>query len=108
MDDLRLLTRSHIAINLVRGAASGIPYPGRWLKKVLSFIDAEAKHTELLRDTLISSKGYWGYSQELLEQWSWRGMRVQRKLLKVEEMQPGTKSSDPHLGSGFIRQGRKL
>jgi N-acetylglutamate synthase-like GNAT family acetyltransferase len=36
---------------------------------VLHFIDAEAKHTELLRDTLISSKGYWGYSQEQLEQW---------------------------------------
>lgn len=36
---------------------------------MLHFIDAEAKHTELLRDTLISSKGYWGYSQEQLEQW---------------------------------------
>jgi N-acetylglutamate synthase-like GNAT family acetyltransferase len=36
---------------------------------VLHFIDAEAKHTELLRDILISSKGYWGYSQEQLEQW---------------------------------------
>jgi N-acetylglutamate synthase-like GNAT family acetyltransferase len=36
---------------------------------VLHFIDAEAKHVELLRDTLISSKGYWGYSQEQLEQW---------------------------------------
>ena len=36
---------------------------------MLNFIDAEAKHTELLRDILISSKGYWGYSQEQLEQW---------------------------------------
>lgn len=36
---------------------------------MLHFIDAEAKHVELLRDTLISSKGYWGYSQEQLEQW---------------------------------------
>jgi len=35
---------------------------------VLHYIDAEAKHTELLRDTSISSKGYWG-SQEQLEQW---------------------------------------
>lgn len=33
------------------------------------FIDAEAKHTELLRDTLIASKGYWGYSHEQLEEW---------------------------------------
>ena len=38
-------------------------------KKLLNFIDAEAKHTELLRDTLIASKGYWGYSQEQLEKW---------------------------------------
>lgn len=36
---------------------------------MLNFIDAEASHTELLRDTLIASKGYWGYSQEQLEQW---------------------------------------
>jgi N-acetylglutamate synthase-like GNAT family acetyltransferase len=36
---------------------------------MLHFIDAEAGHAELLRDTLISSKGYWGYSQEQLEQW---------------------------------------
>lgn len=36
---------------------------------MLHFIDAEAKHAELLRDTLIASKGYWGYSQEQLEQW---------------------------------------
>lgn len=36
---------------------------------MLDFIDAEAKHAELLRDTLIASKGYWGYSQEQLEQW---------------------------------------
>lgn len=36
---------------------------------MLNFIDAEAKYTELLRDTLITSKGYWGYSQEQLEQW---------------------------------------
>ncbi len=36
---------------------------------MLHFIDAEAKHTELLRDTLITSKGHWGYSQQQLEQW---------------------------------------
>ena len=36
---------------------------------MLNFIDAEAKHTELLRDTLITSKGHWGYSQEQLEEW---------------------------------------
>lgn len=36
---------------------------------MLNFIDAEAKHAGLLRDTLIASKGYWGYSQEKLEQW---------------------------------------
>ncbi|RYE50552.1 MAG: GNAT family N-acetyltransferase [Sphingobacteriales bacterium] len=36
---------------------------------MLNFIDAEAKHTELLRDVLITSKGYWGYSQEQLETW---------------------------------------
>ena len=36
---------------------------------MLHYIDAEAKHTELLRDTSISSKGYWVYSQEQLEQW---------------------------------------
>jgi hypothetical protein len=44
---------------------------------VLHFIDAEAKHTELLRDILIASKSYWGYSQEQLEQW--------RTNLKFEE-----------------------
>jgi len=37
--------------------------------KLLQFIDAEAKHTDLLRDTLILSKGYWGYSREQLDQW---------------------------------------
>lgn len=36
---------------------------------MLNFIDAEAKHAELLRDILITSKGYWGYSQEQLEEW---------------------------------------
>ena len=44
---------------------------------MLNFIDAEAKHTELLRDVLISSKGYWGYSKEQLEEW--------RSNLKFEE-----------------------
>jgi len=44
---------------------------------LLNFIDAEAKHAELLRDTLIASKGYWGYSQEQLEVW--------RSNLKFEE-----------------------
>ena len=38
-------------------------------REVLNFIDAEAKHSELLRDTLITSKGYWGYSQVQLEEW---------------------------------------
>nr|WP_324257984.1 GNAT family N-acetyltransferase [Cellvibrio fontiphilus] len=36
---------------------------------MLNFIDAGATHAELLRDTLITSKGYWGYSQEQLEEW---------------------------------------
>lgn len=36
---------------------------------MLNFIDAEVKDSELLRDTLITSKGYWGYSQEQLEEW---------------------------------------
>ena len=36
---------------------------------MLSFIDADIKDKDLLRDTLITSKGYWGYSQEQLEQW---------------------------------------
>ncbi|WP_045827123.1 GNAT family N-acetyltransferase [Teredinibacter turnerae] len=36
---------------------------------MLRFIDAEIKHKDLLRDTLISSKGYWGYTQGQLEQW---------------------------------------
>lgn len=36
---------------------------------MLYFIDAETKHAELLRDTLIASKGYWGYSHEQLETW---------------------------------------
>ena len=38
-------------------------------RNMLNFIDAEAKHADLLRDTLIASKGYWGYSQEQLEIW---------------------------------------
>ena len=46
-------------------------------KEMLNFINAEAKHTELLRDVLITSKGYWGYSQEQLEKW--------RSNLKFEE-----------------------
>lgn len=36
---------------------------------MLNFISAEAKHAELLRNVLIASKGYWGYSQEQLEKW---------------------------------------
>lgn len=36
---------------------------------MLEFLDAEAKDAELLRDLLITSKGYWGYSQEQLEKW---------------------------------------
>lgn len=36
---------------------------------MLTFIDAEAKDAALLRDLLITSKGYWGYSQEQLEKW---------------------------------------
>jgi N-acetylglutamate synthase-like GNAT family acetyltransferase len=38
-------------------------------KETLAFIDAESKHSELLRDILIASKGYWGHAQEQLEQW---------------------------------------
>jgi hypothetical protein len=34
---------------------------------VIAFIDAEAKDAELLRDILITSKGYWGYSPTQLE-----------------------------------------
>lgn len=44
---------------------------------MLKFIDAEPVHAELLRNTLIASKGYWGYSPEQLEQW--------RDNLKFEE-----------------------
>lgn len=44
---------------------------------MLNFIDAEEKHAELLRDTLITSKSHWGYSQEQLENW--------RSNLKFEE-----------------------
>lgn len=36
---------------------------------MLYFIDAEEKHADLLRDTLIASKGYWGYSHDQLEIW---------------------------------------
>ena len=36
---------------------------------MLTFIDAEAKHADFLRDTLIASKGHWGYSYEQLEKW---------------------------------------
>ncbi len=36
---------------------------------MLNFIDAKAKHADLLRDTLIAAKGYWGYSNEQLEIW---------------------------------------
>ncbi len=44
---------------------------------MLSFIDAKVNDGVLLRDTLIASKGYWGYSQEQLELW--------RASLKFEE-----------------------
>ncbi|OZY83732.1 GNAT family N-acetyltransferase [Cellvibrio mixtus] len=44
---------------------------------MLHYIDAEVKHVDLLRDTLIESKGYWGYSHEQLEIW--------RANLKFEE-----------------------
>jgi len=54
---------------------------------VLNFIDAEAKHTELLRDTLITSKGHWGYSQEQLEEWKsnlkFEGDYVSRNTVKL-------------------------
>lgn len=33
---------------------------------MLRFIDAESKHKDLLRDTLISSKGYWGIPKSSL------------------------------------------
>ncbi len=36
---------------------------------MFNFIDADAKDAGLLRDTLIASKGYWGYSPEQLEKW---------------------------------------
>lgn len=36
---------------------------------MLNFIDAETKDAGLLRDILIASKGYWGYSQEQLGKW---------------------------------------
>jgi hypothetical protein len=36
---------------------------------VIEFIDAEAKDAALLRDILITSKGYWGYSHAQLEVW---------------------------------------
>src|SRR5690606_20682569 len=36
---------------------------------MLNFIDAKAEDAVLLRDTLIASKGYWGYSEEQLEEW---------------------------------------
>lgn len=44
---------------------------------MLRLIDAEIKDSGLLRDTLISSKGYWGYAKEKLEEW--------RSNLKFEE-----------------------
>ncbi|WP_039913705.1 GNAT family N-acetyltransferase [Cellvibrio mixtus] len=47
---------------------------------MLNFIDAEAKHTELLRDILIASKGYWGYSQEQLEIWK-SNLRFEEKYI---------------------------
>lgn len=56
-------------------------------KDMLSFIDAEAKHAELLRDTLIASKGYWGYSQEQLEKWrsnlKFEGEYIDRNTVKL-------------------------
>ncbi len=44
------------------------------LNKVLGensapFYRCRSKHVDLLRETLIASKGYWGYSQEQLEVW---------------------------------------
>lgn len=36
---------------------------------MLNFIVAESWHADLLRDTLIRSKGYWGYAAEQLERW---------------------------------------
>jgi N-acetylglutamate synthase-like GNAT family acetyltransferase len=36
---------------------------------VLTFFDAKSKHIDLLRDILINSKSYWGYSKKQLEIW---------------------------------------
>lgn len=36
---------------------------------MLHYKDASTKHADLLRDTLISSKSHWGYSQDQLEHW---------------------------------------
>ena len=36
---------------------------------MLQFLQASSAHLEILRDTLIESKGYWGYAQEKLELW---------------------------------------
>jgi N-acetylglutamate synthase-like GNAT family acetyltransferase len=36
---------------------------------MINFTDAETKDSGLLRDILITSKGYWGYSQDQLEKW---------------------------------------
>ncbi|EIK42907.1 acetyltransferase, GNAT family [Cellvibrio sp. BR] len=47
---------------------------------MLNFIDAEVKDTDLLRDTLITSKGYWGYSQEQLEEWR-SNLRFEEKYI---------------------------
>ena len=47
---------------------------------MLNFINAEVKDTDLLRDTLITSKGYWGYSQEQLEEWR-SNLRFEEKYI---------------------------
>lgn len=60
--------------------------------EVLNFIEAEAKHTELLRDTLISSKGYWGYSDEQLAKWK-SNLKFEEKYIAsntVKLIQKGT------------------
>ena len=47
---------------------------------MLNFIDAEVKDTDLLRDTLITSKAYSGYSQEQLEEWR-SNLRFEEKYI---------------------------
>jgi len=44
-------------------------YAKRKVDNVLEFIEAKPNQGLLLRDILIESKGYWGYSAEQLDKW---------------------------------------